>query len=73
MKITGKNKGYHLDATAYAAFLNGTATCQGYSVAAYRLLREAGVAYSTGKMLKTRRLPEIIFKMPGGNRQCGIT
>lgn len=41
--IHKKNEGYHLDTTAYAAFLNGTATCQGYSVAAYRLLREAGV------------------------------
>ncbi len=41
--IHKKNEGYHLDTTAYAAFLNGTATCQGYSVAVYRLLREAGV------------------------------
>lgn len=41
--IHKKNENYHLDTTAYAAFLNGTATCQGYSVAAYRLLREAGV------------------------------
>ncbi|WP_312636636.1 transglutaminase domain-containing protein [Oscillibacter sp.] len=41
--IHKKNESYHLDTTAYAAFLNGAATCQGYSVAVYRLLREAGV------------------------------
>lgn len=41
--IHKKNESYHLDTTAYAALLNGTATCQGYSVAVYRLLREAGV------------------------------
>lgn len=33
----------HIKATAYGALINGEATCQGYSVALYRLLRESGV------------------------------
>ncbi len=41
--IHQKNENYHLDTTAYAALINGTARCQGYSVAAYRLLRAAGI------------------------------
>lgn len=41
--IHQNNDNYHLDTTAYAALINRTARCQGYSVAAYRLLREAGI------------------------------
>lgn len=41
--IHQNNENYHLDTTAYAALINRTARCQGYSVAAYRLLREAGI------------------------------
>lgn len=33
----------HMKSTAYGALVNGEATCQGYSVAMYRLLREAGI------------------------------
>ena len=39
-----KNKPhYHLKSTAYGALINGAASCQGYSVLMYRLLREAGL------------------------------
>ncbi len=38
-----KNTYYHLKSTAYGALRYGTATCQGYAVLMYRLLREAGV------------------------------
>ena len=34
---------YMLQYTAYAALVNGTAVCQGYSVLLYRLLLEAGI------------------------------
>lgn len=37
------NEGYHLKSTAYGALINGHATCQGYAVTLYRLLREVGV------------------------------
>lgn len=33
----------HTKATAYGALVNGEATCQGYSVAMYRLLMESGI------------------------------
>ena len=38
-----KNAYYHLKSTAYGALFNRTATCQGYAVLLYRLLREAGL------------------------------
>ena len=38
-----KHPAYHLCSTAYAALVQRTATCQGYCVALYRLLRETGV------------------------------
>lgn len=37
------HKNHHLNATAYAAFILKTASCQGYSVATYRLLKELGI------------------------------
>lgn len=40
--IHKKNGHYHLKSTAYGALVNGYAVCQGYAVAAYRLLRELG-------------------------------
>lgn len=39
-----KNTHYHLKSTAYGALRNGTATCQGYAVLLYRMLREAGLS-----------------------------
>lgn len=39
-----KNPYYHTCSTAYAALVQGTATCQGYCTALYRLLREEGIA-----------------------------
>lgn len=42
-KVHGKNPNTHLKATAYSALVLRTATCQGYSAALYRLLREEGV------------------------------
>ena len=42
-KIHRKNPHFHLRSTAYWALLRGTATCQGYCAALYRLLREAGI------------------------------
>lgn len=42
-KVHAKNPHYHLKTTCYAALCQGTAVCQGYAVAVYRLLREAGV------------------------------
>lgn len=41
--IHKNNAGYHLKSTAYGALINGHATCQGYAVTLYRLLRENGV------------------------------
>ena len=41
--IHKKNKYYHLKATAYGALIYHHAVCQGYAVAMYRLLREAGI------------------------------
>lgn len=38
-----KNPYYHLCSTSYAALVQHTATCQGYCVTLYRLLRECGV------------------------------
>ena len=38
-----KNPYYHLCSTAYAALVQHTATCQGYCVTLYRLLREQGI------------------------------
>ncbi len=37
------NNSYTLKYTAYAALMNGTSVCQGYSVLLYRLLLEAGI------------------------------
>lgn len=37
------SNGYDLKYTAYAALLNGTAVCQGYSLLLYRMLLECGV------------------------------
>lgn len=34
---------YYRDSTAYAALVKGYASCQGYAVALYRLLKEAGI------------------------------
>jgi hypothetical protein len=34
---------YHGDSTAYAALVKGSASCQGYAVAMYRLLKEVGI------------------------------
>ncbi len=42
-EIHKSNENYHLDCTAYNALVYHSAGCQGYSVAAYRLLREVGV------------------------------
>ena len=38
-----KSSLYHKKSTAYAALFHHRAACQGYSVLAYRLLREAGI------------------------------
>ena len=38
-----KHPNHHLRSTAYAALIQGQATCQGYAALVYRLLREAGV------------------------------
>ena len=42
-RVHRKNPYYHLKSTAYAALIMGAATCQGYSVLLYRMLREAGI------------------------------
>ena len=42
-EVHKKNTHYHLKSTAYGALVNRRAVCQGYAVAAYRLLRELGV------------------------------
>ncbi len=42
-KVHKKNPYQHLKSTAYSAIMLGTATCQGYCAAGYRLLREAGL------------------------------
>ena len=39
-KVHRKNPYYHKCSTAYAALVQGTASCQGYCTALYRLLRE---------------------------------
>jgi hypothetical protein len=41
--IHKNNANYHLKSTAYGALINGHATCQGYAVTVYRLMREAGI------------------------------
>lgn len=41
--VRRNHRGYHLKTTAYAALIQHTAVCQGYCVALYRLLKEAGV------------------------------
>ena len=43
-KTAAKSESNHLKTTAYAALVQHTAVCQGYSVAAYRLLRECGIS-----------------------------
>lgn len=42
-KVHQKNAYYHAKSTAYAALVRGTATCQGYCVLLYRMLRENGI------------------------------
>lgn len=42
-RVHKKNPNYHLKTTAYAAAVQHTAVCQGYSVLMYRLLEEAGI------------------------------
>ena len=42
-EIHRKNPYYHAKSTAYAALVNQRATCQGYCVLLYRMLRENGV------------------------------
>lgn len=42
-KVHQKNPYDHRGSTAYAALIQGTATCQGYCTALYRLLREEGI------------------------------
>ena len=43
-KVHGKNPYQHTKSTAYAALVLHNATCQGYCVSLYRLLREAGIS-----------------------------
>ena len=38
-----RNEYHHEKSTAYAALIRGTATCQGYAVLLYRMLRENGI------------------------------
>ncbi|MBQ6603612.1 MAG: hypothetical protein IJH99_09450 [Eubacterium sp.] len=38
------NSSYKLKYTAYAALINGTAVCQGYTCLFYRMLRQAGIS-----------------------------
>ena len=42
-KVHRKHEYHHEKSTAYAALTKGTATCQGYSVLLYRMLRENGI------------------------------
>ena len=42
-RIHKKNENYYLRSTCYAALIWGNATCQGYCVTLYRLLRESGI------------------------------
>lgn len=42
-RIHKKNENYFLRSTSYAALIWGNATCQGYCVTMYRLLREVGI------------------------------
>jgi transglutaminase-like putative cysteine protease len=41
--VHANNSHYHRDSTAYAALVKGSASCQGYAVAVFRLLKEAGI------------------------------
>jgi transglutaminase-like putative cysteine protease len=41
--VHANNSNYHRDSTAYAALVKGSAACQGYAVALYRLLKEVGI------------------------------
>jgi hypothetical protein len=41
--VHARNSNYHRNSTAYAALVKGCASCQGYAVAVYRLLREVGI------------------------------
>ena len=43
-RVHAKNPYYFLRSTAYGALIQGTATCQGYSLALYRMLKEAGIS-----------------------------
>ena len=42
-RIHVRNENYYLRSTSYAALIWGNATCQGYCVTIYRLLRELGI------------------------------
>lgn len=42
-RIHVRNDNYYLRSTSYAALIWGNATCQGYCVTIYRLLREVGI------------------------------
>ena len=42
-KVHRKNPYYVMRSTAYAALIQENATCQGYAVALYRMLRQAGI------------------------------
>jgi transglutaminase-like putative cysteine protease len=41
--VHANNSNYHRDSTAYAALIRGRASCQGYAVTIYRLLKEVGI------------------------------
>jgi transglutaminase-like putative cysteine protease len=41
--VHAHNSNYHRDSTAYAALVKGSASCQGYAVTMYRLLKEVGI------------------------------
>ena len=43
-KVHRKNPYYHIKSTAYAAMIQHNATCQGYCVCLYRMLRETGIS-----------------------------
>ena len=42
-KVHRRNEHHHAKSTAYAALVRGTATCQGYCVLLYRMLRDNGI------------------------------
>lgn len=42
-RVHAGNGYYYLRSTCYSALVRGTATCQGYAVAVYRLMKECGI------------------------------